>query len=184
MGAEFHISVEGRQQVEQRLALLQARFGDLTPLMDIIGTVIESDTADNFAGEHGPDGTPWKPSQRVLRTAVGPQGPQAVSGKTLQLSRRMALSVTHLAGPTQVEVGTNVIYARRHQEGFDGTETVRSHKRTIRQAFGIRLASPVEVIVGSFSRKANTPARPFIGLSAGARDEIEHHAAAYAGAEA
>ena len=54
MGAEFHISVEGQQLVEQRLALLQARFGDLTPLMDIIGTVIESDTADNFAGRAWP----------------------------------------------------------------------------------------------------------------------------------
>lgn len=95
----------------------------------------------------------------------------------------MALSVTHRASPTQVEVGTNVIYARRHQDGFHGTEQVAKHERVIQEAFGVRLLSPKEVTVGTFTRKANTPARPFLGMSPEAAAEIEHHVAGYVGAD-
>lgn len=49
-GASFQISIEGEEALEKRLAMLADCFGDLTPLMDIIGTVLENDTAENFAG--------------------------------------------------------------------------------------------------------------------------------------
>lgn len=168
-GAAFRIHVEGEAEVEARLALVAARIGDLTPLMDTIGGVIESDAHDNFQGEHSPEGVKWQPSRRVLEHG----------GKTLQLSRRLAQSITHRAGPTSVEVGTNVVYASRHQQGFHGAEKVASHKRTMRYVFGHRLAEPIEVVVGAFTRTANTPARPFLGMSADARTEILEVAGEY-----
>ncbi|MEO7691286.1 MAG: phage virion morphogenesis protein [Sphingomonas sp.] len=173
-GADFRIDIEGGEAVERRLALLADRFGNLQPLMETIGQVLATDAEDNFEGEHSPDGAPWKKSQRVLEHG----------GKTLQLSRRLRMSITYRAGASSVEVGTNVVYARRHQEGFHGPERVASFKRTMREVFGVRLAEPIEVTVGAFTRQANTPARPFLGMSAGAQAEILHHAEAYIGGEA
>ena len=171
-GADFRVDLLGRSEVERTMFELLGRMHDLTPLMDTVGAVIESDVQDNFQGEHSPEGIRWKPSQRVLEHG----------GKTLQLSRRLAQSVTHRAGHDFVEVGTNVIYAGRHQDGFHGAERVASHRRTMREVFGHELAEPIEVTVGAFTRTANTPARPFLGISAGASAEILAIAAEYAGA--
>lgn len=171
-GASFRVEAKGAAEIEQRLAALAARLGDLTPLMRIIGQLGETDTQDNFEGEHAPDGTPWPPSIRVRKTAVGDTGPVRPSGKTLQLSRRLYKSISWRADARSAEWGTNVIYAGRHQNGFHGTEQVASHKRTMRQVFGVKLAEPIEVTVGAFSRKANTPARPFLGLSKTLKEDI------------
>ncbi|PKP93192.1 MAG: hypothetical protein CVT77_06575 [Alphaproteobacteria bacterium HGW-Alphaproteobacteria-16] len=172
-GASFQIRVEGQDAVETRLALLAEKFGDLTPLMETIGMILEVDAQDNFAGEHTPAGIPWPPSIRAME-----QG-----GKTLQDSRRLFLSLTHRATARTAEVGTNVIYAARHNNGFSGTEQVGSHKRIMRQVFGVRLAEPIEVTVGAFTRKANTPAREFLGMSADAREDIADQIATYVGAD-
>ena len=172
-GADFRISIEGDEAINASLARLAARFGNLTPLMDTIGMILEVDAEDNFEGEHTPAGLPWPKSLRVLEHG----------GKTLQLSRRLRLSITHRATASSVEVGTNVVYASRHQQGFHGPEQVASHKRTMRSVFGVKLLEPIEVTVGAFTRQANTPARPFLGMSAGAREDIEAAVAEYAGAE-
>ncbi|WP_052507987.1 phage virion morphogenesis protein [Sphingomonas hengshuiensis] len=172
-GASFSVHAEGVAAVEARLARLAAKLGDLSPLMDTIGALGETHTQDNFEGQHTPDGVPWAPSNRVRRTAVGAAGPQRMTGKTLQDSRRLYLSITHRSTARSAEWGSNVAYARRHNDGFDGTEAVASHKRTMRQAFGVALAEPIEVVVGAFSRKANTPARTFLGLSAELIGDIE-----------
>jgi phage gpG-like protein len=173
-GVDFRIAIDGETEVEARLASIAHRLGDLTPLMDTIGVVIETDTEDNFEGEHGPDGVPWKPSQRVIEHG----------GKTLQLSRRLRMSMGRKVTSHSVEVGTNVVYARRHQEGFRGTEAIRAHKRTMRTVFGVRLKTPIEAMVGAHTRQGNTPARPFLGMSASAKADIMHYAAAYVGGEA
>jgi phage virion morphogenesis protein len=170
-GAGIRISVEGEAAIEARLSLLAARFGDLTPLMEIIGMTLEVDAHDNFEGEHSPAGVPWPKSQRAIRDG----------GKTLQDTRRLFKSISYRADARSVEVGTNVIYGARHQYGFSGTERVASHKRTMRQVFGMRLASPIEVTVGAFDRKVNTPARPFLGMSADARADIMDAVESYVG---
>jgi hypothetical protein len=58
-------------------------------------------------------------------------------------------------------VGTNVVYGRRFEYGFSGNVTVKAHMRTITQAFG-RSISPVQVSVGAYNMKANTPERSFL----------------------
>ncbi len=172
-GAAIVVPIPGLVQAERELAALEARFGDLTPLMETIGMVVEVDVLDNFEGEHTPEGIPWAPSIRAQETG----------GKTLQDTRRLYQSITSRSGARQVEVGTNVVYAARHQGGFRGTEQVASHQRTMRSVFGVTLQSPIEVTVGAFERQVSTPARAFLGVSAHAREEIEGHVADYVGAE-
>lgn len=178
-GDSFRLHTEGQDAVERTLARLYARLGDLTSLMQDIGTLLESSTADNFKGEHSPAGVPWKKSQRAM----------ADGGKTLQLSRRLALSITSSATATSVEVGTNVIYAARHNQGFNGTEQVpatrmKAHRRTLTQVFGVKLAEPRVVEVASYvrkahSRKGNTPKRQFLGLGPHDMEDIGDLATAY-----
>lgn len=168
-GVGMELTVEGLVEVEQRLARLADRLGDLTPLMDIIGMEIEVDIEENFEGEHSPAGIPWPKSRRARETG----------GKTLTDTRRLRGSMTHNAAPRRVEVGTNVVYARRHNDGWSGTEQVASHQRTMREVFGVELAEPIVVTVKAHSRKANTPKREFIGVSANGLDGIRGHVADY-----
>jgi phage virion morphogenesis protein len=107
MSAAISITVRGDSLVEQRLAALAARAGNLFPLFDRIGLMLESTTIERFDDERDPDGAPWKPSIRARETG----------GKTLTDSARLKQSITYRAGSDQVEVGTNVRYAGIHQTG-------------------------------------------------------------------
>jgi len=161
-GAEIRLDLKGLAESERHLAFIVDQLEDLGPLMDIFGTTVESDVHDNFLGEHTPDGVPWPPSIRV----------QEHGGKTLQLSRRLFQSITHRASRNAVEIGTNVVYAGRHNDGFHGTEHVGGHKRIMRKVFGLDLKEPIDVIVPAFTRQGNTPQREFVGVSPGARAEL------------
>lgn len=58
-------------------------------------------------------------------------------------------------------VSTNVVYAPIHEYGFNGSITVKSHMRTIKEAFG-RSINPKQILVNSFSRNVNMPERSFM----------------------
>lgn len=58
-------------------------------------------------------------------------------------------------------VGSHIEYAPRLEMGYSGVETVKSHNRTITQAWG-RSIAPRQVSVRTFDRNANTPAYPFL----------------------
>lgn len=61
-------------------------------------------------------------------------------------------------------IGTNVSYARAHEEGVNKTVSVKAHTRVISQAFG-KPISPREVNVRAHPMKMNLPARPFMRTS-------------------
>ncbi|WIA55478.1 phage virion morphogenesis protein [Sphingobium sp. WTD-1] len=172
-GAGMSLSIDGLVEVQRDLSLLLDRLGDLTPLMDILGMEIEVDIEENFDGEHSPAGIPWDKSQRAIATG----------GKTLTDSRRLRGSITHVASRTRVEAGTNVVYARRHNDGWSSVEQVASHKRVMREVFGVTLAEPITVTVKAHRRKASTPQRQFIGLSSDGMEGVRGHVADYLGAE-
>lgn len=134
---------------------------DTLPLMQIIAQAGEAIVSENFEGEHDPDGYPWFPSMAAL----------AEGRKTLTKRGFLSGSIASNASANEAEVGTNLDYARAHQEGFTGTQQVGAHKRTIRQAFGRVLKAPIEVMVPAFSRNFHTPARPFLGWGAAATQE-------------
>lgn len=105
-GAAIRIEVDDAE-VRQALNGLLASAGDLTPAMDNIGAMLVTSVLHRFETGVGPDGTPWKPSQRAIRE----------SGQTLVDQGNLMKSMTHVAGRDFVEVGTNVVYAAIHQFG-------------------------------------------------------------------
>ncbi|MFI0477406.1 phage virion morphogenesis protein [Paracoccus jiaweipingae] len=130
-----------------QLKAAQRAAADMTPLMEDIGLALETSARTRIAETNvSPDGVAWPKSFRV-ETAQG--------GKTLFDTGRLRDSITHIAGPGEVEIGTNLIYAAVHQ--FGATITAKS-------AGGLffRLADGTEVLVGSVT----IPARPYLGISA------------------
>lgn len=59
-------------------------------------------------------------------------------------------------------VGTNVVYGRRHELGFTGSESVRQHLRTVTQAWGRPLRAPRSITVRAHSRRVSVPPRSFL----------------------
>ena len=154
-GAGFTIRVEGLNAIEKRLGEMVTRLGNLTPLMDRIGMAIETTTAERFEAGFAPDGTPWKRGRKT-------------SGKTLIRDGFLKASITHNAGPSSVEIGTNKIYARIHQYG--GTISAKSGGFLKFKIPGLGFVSVKDVTI---------PARPFLGVSAEDEDEIEALTADY-----
>lgn len=130
---------------------------ELEPLMDEIGAGLVTSTQLRFERGEAPDGSAWTHSIRARE-----QG-----GQTLIDSGHLRDSITHAAGPSQVEVGTNVLYAALHQLG--GAIKAKAKPR-LTFKIGDRFISKAQVTI---------PARPFIGLSAGDADMVEERAAAF-----
>lgn len=150
MAIDFTVTAQGQAPIEHALHGLVERFGDIRPLMERFGSVLETSTIERFDEERAPDGTKWLPSFRAKHEG----------GKTLTDTARLRLSIRPVASADQVEIGTNVIYARIHQEGG----TIRAKGKALAftlPGLGLRLATSVTI-----------PARPFLGLSADDRDEL------------
>ena len=136
----------------EALADLSDKSRDLTPLMEMCGALLERSTKDRlFDTNTAPDGVAWPPSLRA----------QEDGGKTLVASARLANSIQYLAGNSQVEIGSNVIYAGIHQTG--GEIRPKTAK-----ALGFRLPNGAFVSVG----KVTIPARPYLGISEEDADDI------------
>ena len=136
--------------VRQGLARLLARGENLAPAMDEIGNMLVNSVLSRFQTRNGPDGKPWKPSIRALTEG----------GVTLTDRGHLRDSITHRTGPDSVEVGTNLTYAAIHQ--FGGTIKAKT-ARGLKFRIGDRWSTKQSVDI---------PARPFLGLDAGDRDEI------------
>lgn len=84
---------------------LRQRTANTTPAMRIIGEIGRSSIVRNF--EAGGRPTPWEKSKRAIKEG----------GITLTKTRRLAKSIVSKAAQTSVDIGTNVIYARIHNQG-------------------------------------------------------------------
>lgn len=95
--------------------LREAQNLDVAGIMNAIGVSLVSSVSQRFQMGIDPDGMPWQPSRRAAS-----QG-----GKTLMDTSRLEKSVTYVTYPEsgQVDVGTDVIYGRIHQDG--GTITAK-----------------------------------------------------------
>lgn len=91
---------------------------------------------------------------------------QKLSGQVLHvrtgtLRRSINQAVETRSDGVWAIVGTPVVYARVHEYGFQGTEAVRAHLRTIRQVWG-RPISPKQIEVSAHARRVNLPERSFL----------------------
>lgn len=135
---------------------------DLGDPLRASGALLESSTRERFDTGIGPDGAAWKLSKRVIEHG----------GKTLRDRGNLLDSITYVVreAEREVEVGSDgrrdsAKYAHVHQFGYSETHQVKGHTRLIVQAFGAELKFGVYQTVKDHTRKANLPARPFIGIS-------------------
>lgn len=91
-------------------------------ILTAIGDLELMQTKLRFRKEQAPDGTQWLKSQRVIKHG----------GKTLRKSGNLFNSIGRHVSKDFVEVGTNLKYAKPHQEGGKITvpgHVVRAHQR-------------------------------------------------------
>lgn len=116
------------------LAGMIARAEDMTPAMDEIGAVLTTSTQLRFETGKGPGGQAWTPSIRAA----------AEGGLTLVDRGSLRDSIVHRASAQEVEVGSNLVYARIHQLGGKAGR----------------------------GKKTTLPARPYLGLSDSDQDRV------------
>jgi phage gpG-like protein len=143
-GASISLEVSGIRALEGMMASIA--HVDTLPLMERIVTVGEDSVSSNFEGEHDPAGIPWLPSHRAL----------SEGGKTLTDHGILAGSIEGHASADHAEVGTNMVYARIHNEG--------GKIKRERSFAGFADIGFVEI---------DMPKRQFLGWGADALEEVE-----------
>lgn len=146
--AGIGIRVEGSDLASAAAGAIAGRADNTRELFEQIGMSLVASTQRRFETGSGPDGSPWPPS---LRGKTG--------GKTLVDSARLMQSITYIAAESQVEVGSNVLYAAIHQLG--GTIKPKAGKSLVFTIGGRKV----------FANSVTIPARPFLGIDQ--EDEAE-----------
>lgn len=105
------------EETDRLLDELRRRMGNLRPVMEAVGQVIQSGTQQRFIDQAAPDGTPWAPLSPVT-IARRRRGPTATGSiQILRDTGRLMNSISYEATANQVSVFTNVLYAATHQLG-------------------------------------------------------------------
>ena len=130
------------------LARLSAGLDDMTPVMNQIGEYLITSTKKRFGKGVDPDGNPWAANSPV--TLARKKGTRPLFGESNQLNTQ----IFHEAGPTQVEVGSPMVYAGVQQFGAAQGE------------FGAFIGKDKKGRDHFHSIPwGDVPARPFIGVS-------------------
>lgn len=128
------------------------KLGNTQALMESIGDALVSGTLKRFDAEEDPQGRKWEPSGRASEEG----------GQTLTSKGRLRDSIDRVATPDKVMVGSNLAYARIHQEG--GIITPKNAKKLV---FTGRGGKKVAV------DKVSIPARPYLGVSEEDMDDVK-----------
>jgi phage gpG-like protein len=149
------------------IARLSAGAQDMAPLMEEIGAVLVAGARERIGQTNEtPEGVPWPESLRAQlggerETEDGELNTQ-YSGPTLYRTGALLESIITEPEARQVKVGSILPYAGVHQTGM--TITPKSGK-----ALSFTLANGETAMVGSVT----IPARPYLGVSADERTDIE-----------
>lgn len=137
-------------------ALSRLAAADLDAIADVIGQLVESQTQTRLSDERtSPEGVPWQAWSKGY--AEGRHG-----GHSLLVGEgNLRSSVQNYTTGDVVRVGSNLVYAAIHQFG-GRIEPVNGDLLVFKIGGKTVAASSVEI-----------PARPWLGLSAGNRVEIE-----------
>jgi len=84
---------------------------DRRALMQRLGRAVHADVQLRFRQGRAPDGSPWLPLKKPRR-----RGP----GQPLRDTGRLQRSITWQADAASATIGTNVVYARAHNDGVPG----------------------------------------------------------------
>lgn len=152
------------QKVQKSLQRMLAKSQNPAPAMAAIGGVMLGAVEDNFRAEGRP--TKWKPlkpSTLVTRAAAGK------SGKILQVSGKLASSITPFHSRTEAGVGTNRPYAAAMNNGSKAHEIKPKTKNAL--AFGGKVFKRV--------KHPGTEPRPFMVLMEKDKDDMVQIMAAH-----
>lgn len=126
---------------------------DFAGLSEQLAEGVKTSTRLRFKTSTDPEGKPWQ------QTARG--------GKILVLTARLRNSIRARADASGFAVGTNLIYAARHQFGDKRPLTIKAkRKRGLRFQIGGKWYTKQSV-------KVKMPARPFLGISKSDLEDIK-----------
>lgn len=103
------------REARELLNELKRRMGDIRPVLEAVGQIMQSGTQQRFIDQQAPDGTPWaalSPVTIARRRARGNGGVQI-----LRDTGRLMNSISYQVQGESVTVFTNVEYAGTHQQG-------------------------------------------------------------------
>lgn len=162
---------------ERSLGDLIKKLEHREPLMREMAAAIGDAVEENFAQQGRPAWMGWSPAYARKRHG----------GKILQKSGRLAASITQYSTNDEATVGTNVKYARIHQEGGEISIAARSQKAYYRQnkdgSLNHRFAKKSQAnfeqwnTIGAY--KIKMPARPFLHLTEDDVERMENTAEQY-----
>jgi len=115
------IGMRGADDLEEEMKFLLRTYRDRRKPMAEVKMIMLQDVDRHFQREEGPDGK-WAPL-KVYRLKGGKaesfrlKGGKASKAKILQKTGRLRASETGVSSNDGAEVGTNVPYGRKHQEG-------------------------------------------------------------------
>lgn len=89
---------------------------------------------------------------------------QVLNRRTGRLSRSIFGRTSSSADSVSAEIGTNVVYAKVHEFGFQGTVSVPAHERMQTMAFGRSIQARM-VTVRAHPMRMNLPERSFLRSS-------------------
>lgn len=175
-GFSTRINVDGLDKPLAAFRHMRSLGVDLTPFMQDARGILLASVLRRFQTGRGPDGIPWPISKRAAGLAPNHTG-KRVPGRTLVDTEDLQDSIRGEVTPDSVEIGSdglkNPVKAIANQFGSQRQAVVLAHQRTIKVAFGVVLAQPREVNVRAHGRVTNLPARPFIGIDAEDRKDVE-----------
>ena len=158
----------------KRLKKLEGAIENPAPILEDVGEVLRKSTVSRFFSQTSPTGRRWKPSKASKRK----RRPTLVRTGDLRDSIRVAMS------PGKVGIGTDLYYARIHQQGgpIDAEYTTRS-KAGVTASFRLpslshltpSASSPARLAKAALrrgrvrrrqkARRVKLPARKFLGVS-------------------
>ncbi|MEQ9868592.1 phage virion morphogenesis protein [Pectobacterium odoriferum] len=162
---------------ERGLGELISRIEHRQPLMREIAAAMHDAVEENFSQQGRPAWAGWSP-----RYAKQRQG-----GKILQKRGRLAKSISEYSDNDSATVGTNVVYARIHQEGGTINIPARSQRAYYKQSKDGSVGNRfVKKSKSNFSQwntmgeyKITIPARPFLHLTESDIEGMENTAHDY-----
>jgi phage virion morphogenesis protein len=170
-----NVDVDGS---ESAIARLDAALASPTPLLRELGEYLLASTKDRFKAQAAPDGTPWQAlSPRYLARK------RRNKDKILTLRGFLRSQMAYqLEGADTVAVGSNLAYAAIHQFGGEIQRQAREgtifRKQNKAGALARRFskknakgAVATKVKIGALT--IAMPARPYLGLSAADRGELQ-----------
>ncbi|MBD8890152.1 phage virion morphogenesis protein [Roseibium litorale] len=172
------------EAIQAALDKVAAKGGDTAPMMADIEGAMLFDVQRRFETETDPAGQSWQrmskrtAASRARRKRRKADDETPVTPKLLRDTNRLYSSIQGHSGEGFAEVGTNLAYARIHQEGGVIEQYPHSRKVRFRKVEGRILFArkahkrAFEKPVTYGARTITIPARPYLGFSDAVRAKI------------